>query len=107
LGRGPVGDFAVEIGLVFSYFASRITGRQHQPAPTTKPSFGQAFGVESDVKVEGELGSNVYATQDASHVSLDEDIQLTLYKASALDLSHVRSPEDVDKYSPEQSTLAV
>ena len=91
LGAGPVGDFAVEIGSEFSYFASRITGRQ--PAPT-KRSFGQAFGVGSYAQVEGELRSNVYSTTYASRTSYDEDIRLTPYKASALDLSRERSPEE-------------
>jgi hypothetical protein len=96
-GRGPVGDFAVEIGSELSYFARRITGRQ--PAPT-KRSFGRAFGVESYVQVEG---SNEYATSYAPHPSYGEDVQLTPYKASALDL---HSSEDVDKYNPEESRLA-
>jgi len=75
-GRGPVGDFAVEIGSELTYFASRITGRQHPPAPT-KRSLGQAFGVEGYAQVEGELRSNVYATSYASRTSYDEDIWLT------------------------------
>jgi len=106
LGAGTVGDFAVEIGSEFSYFASRITGRQQQPGPT-KRSFGQAFGVEGYAQVEGELRSNVYATSYAPRTSYDDDIWLTPYKASALDLSRVRSPEGVNRYSPEVPTLAV
>src|ERR1700755_2425188 len=58
LGR-PVGDFAVEIGSEFTYFASRITGRRHQPAPT-KRSLGQAFGVEGYAPIGGVLRSKVY-----------------------------------------------
>lgn len=100
MGRAPVGDFAVEIGSEFSYFASRITGRQHQP---TKRSFGRAFGVESYVQVEG---SSEYATSYASHTGYDEDVHLTPYKASAPDLSRAGSSEDVDKYGPEESTVA-
>ena|SRR6266436_9626892 len=103
-GRGHVGDFAVEISSAFSYFFSRVTGRQHQPAPT-KRSFGQAFGVEGYAQVEGETRSNVYATTYASRTSYDEDIRLTPYKASALDLSRVHSPEDVDAHSPEVTRL--
>jgi len=91
---GPVGDFAVEIGSEFSYFANRIRGRHHQPAPT-KRSFGHAFRVEGYAPVEDELRSNVYSTSYASRTSYDEDIRLTPYKASASDL---RSPEDVDVY---------
>ncbi|KAI0280622.1 DUF300-domain-containing protein [Russula aff. rugulosa BPL654] len=93
-------DFAVEIGSEFSYFASRITGRQHQPA---KRSFGRAFGVESYVQVEG---SSEYATSYASHTGYDEDVHLTPYKASAPDLSRAGSSEDVDKYGPKESTVA-
>lgn len=88
----------------FNYFASRITGRLHQHAPT-KRSFGMAFGVEGYAPVEGELRSNVHATSYASRTSYDEDIRLTPYKASALDLSRVRSPDDVDAYKPEESTV--
>ena len=66
LGRGPVGDFVVEIGSELSYFASLITGRRHQPAPSTKRSFGQAFDIESYVQVDldGELRSIAYAPLD-------------------------------------------
>lgn len=98
-------DFAVEIGSALTYFASRIRGRRHQPAPN-KRSLGQAFGVEGYVPVEGELRSNEYATSYTSRSSYDEDIRLTPYKASPLDLSRVHSPEDVDAYRPEESTLA-
>jgi hypothetical protein len=61
--------------------------------------------VEGYTQVEGELRSNVSATY-ASRTSYDEDIRLTPYKASTLDLSRVCSPEDVDAYRPEESTLA-
>lgn len=107
LGAGTVGDFAVEIGSEFTYFASRITGRQHQPA-STKRSLGQAFGVEGYAPIEGELRSNVYATSSAPRTSYDEDIRLTPYKASTPDLSRVRSPEDIDTYRDrlEESTPA-
>jgi hypothetical protein len=105
VGGGHVGDFAVEIGSELSYFASSITGRLHQRAPT-KRSFGRAFGVEGYAQVQGELRSNVYATTHASRTSYDEDIRLAPYKASALDMSRVDSPEDVDTYSREESTLA-
>lgn len=97
-------DFAMEISSQLTYFASRITGRQHRPA-TTKRSFGHAFGVEGYVPVEGELRSNVSAPY-ASRTSYDEDIRLTPYKAGALDLSRMRSPEDVDAYRPEELRLA-
>jgi hypothetical protein len=100
-GRGRVADFAVEIGSALTYFASCITGRQHQP---TERSFGKAFGVEGYVPIEGELRSNEYAAPYASRTSYDEDIWLTPYKANALDLSRARSPEDVDASRPEQST---
>lgn len=62
--------------------------------------------MEGYAPVEGELRSNVYATSYAPRTSYDEDIRLTPYKASAPDLSRVRSPEDVDAYRPEESTLA-
>jgi hypothetical protein len=55
--------------------------------------------VEGYVKVEGELGNDVYAA--SPHTSYDEDIGLTPYKGSALDLSHVRPPKDVNGYRPE------
>ena len=42
---GTAGDFAVEIGSEFTYFARRLTGRR-PPAPSTGKNFGQAFGVE-------------------------------------------------------------
>lgn len=58
------------------------------------------------MQVEGELRSNVSATSYASHTSYDEDIRLAPYKASALVMSRVRSPEDVDAYRPEESTPA-
>jgi hypothetical protein len=61
--------------------------------------------VEGYTQVEGEQ-SNEYATSYASRTSYDDDIRLTPYKASTLDLSRVRSPEDVDEYKPEESTLA-
>ena len=103
--RAGIGDFAVEIGSEFSYFASRITGREHQPSPT-KRSFGQAFGVEGYSQVEDELSSNVYATSYAPRMSYDEDIRLTPYKGSALDVSRARPPENVNGYNPEVLTLA-
>ncbi|KAN0107462.1 DUF300 domain containing protein [Russula decolorans] len=98
-------DFAVEIGLAFTYFANRIRGRLNHPVPTER-SFAKAFGVEGYAPLEGELRINIHATSYASRTSYDEDIRLTPYKASALDLSRVRSPEDVDAYKPEESTLA-
>lgn len=91
----------VEIGSQFSYFASRITGRQHQLAPT-KRTFGQAFGVESYAQLEGETRSSSYAPR----TSYDEDIWLTPYNASALDLSYARSHDALVGYRPEESTLA-
>jgi hypothetical protein len=62
--------------------------------------------VEGYAPLEGELRSNVHATSYASRTGYDEDIRLTPYKASALDLSRVRSPDDVDAYKPEESTVA-
>lgn len=45
LTHGTTGDFAVEIGSQFTYFARRFTGRP-QPAPTGGRTLEQAFGVE-------------------------------------------------------------
>ncbi len=93
------GDFAVEIGSDFAYFAYRIRGRQHLHQPT-KRSFGQAFGVEGYVPIEGEQRSSVYATSYASRPSYD-DIRLAPYQSSTLDLSHVHSLEGGDgAYKP-------
>jgi hypothetical protein len=99
-----VGDFAAEVGSELAYFASRVTGRRHQRVPT-KPTFGQAFGVEGYVQVGGEASGEVYAPYAAS-MSSGDDIRLVPYKPSALDLSHVRSPEQFDAYKPAGSPLA-
>lgn len=96
-GRGHAADFAVEIGSALTYFASCITGRQHQP---TNRSFGKAFGVEGYTQVEGELRSSEYAASYPSRTSYDEDIWLTPYKASTLDLSRARPLEDDDASRP-------
>src|SRR5258707_14300907 len=97
-----IGDFAIEIGSEFSYFASRIRGGQHPPT-RTKRSFGRAFGVEGYAQVEDELRSNVYPASFATHTSY-EDIRLAPYKASPLDLSRVHSAEDDDTYKSLEST---
>ena len=101
----PVGDFAVEIGSQFSYFASRITGREYQQAPT-KQTFGQAFGVESYAQEEEEVTSDVSATPYGRRTSYDEETRFTPYTASVLDLSRVRLPEEVVGYNPKEPMLA-
>ena len=60
---GLAGDFAVEIGSEFAYFASRLTGRP-PPAPTV-PNLGQAFGVEGYSSEKGELEQGGGALPDA------------------------------------------
>jgi hypothetical protein len=66
---GLAGDFAVEIGSEFAYFASRLTGRP-PPAPT-EPNFGQAFGVEgySSEKGEREQGGGALPDAEKTEVS--------------------------------------
>ena len=92
---GLTGDFALEIGSEFRYFASRLTGRR--PPPESKRSLGQVFGVEGYAPV-GRDGA--YALP-VTRMSYDDDIRLVPYSGS---LPHASSPEPIDAKWPASPT---